>query len=80
MDTLLGMLIVGGGLGVLLTGFAWLARHVRRSGVGAQVMGPIDEAWNPGAHRWRQEIEVQEQRVLPSANADDHPRLGPRFR
>jgi hypothetical protein len=74
MDALLGLLIVGGGFGVLLLGFAWLARRVRRSGVGAQVMGPIDEAWNPGAHRWRQEIEIQEQRMMPSASAEDQPR------
>ncbi|MET7747770.1 hypothetical protein [Micromonospora sp. NPDC005367] len=76
MAALWGLSIVVGGLGVLLTGFAWLARRVRRSGVGAQIMGPIDEAWNPGAHRWRQEIEIQEQRMLPSTGADDQPRRG----
>jgi hypothetical protein len=74
VDALVGSSIALGGLGLLLTGFAWLARRVRRSGVGAQVMGPIDEAWNPGAHRSRLVIEVQEQRTMPSAGADDQPR------
>jgi hypothetical protein len=71
MDTVVALLIVVGSLGVILAGLAWLARRVRRSGAGAQLMGPIDQIYNPGAHRSRQEIQVQDQRMEAPSSADD---------
>jgi len=71
MDAVVALLIVIGSLVVILAGLVWLARRVRRSGVGARLMGPIDEVYNPGAHRSRQEIEVQEQRMEAPSSADD---------
>jgi hypothetical protein len=71
MDSVGALLIVVGGLAVILAGFVWIARRVRRSGVGARLMGPIDEVYNPGAFRSRQEIQVQEQRMEAPSSADD---------
>ncbi|WP_432902034.1 hypothetical protein ACQP1S_00675 [Micromonospora matsumotoense] len=63
MDAVVALLIVAGGLVVSLAGLGWFARRVRRSGVGGGLMGPIDEIYNPGAHRSRQEIQVQDERM-----------------
>jgi len=71
MDAVLALLIVIGSLAAILIGLIWLARRVRRSGVGARLMGPIDEIYNPGAHRSRQEIQVQDQRMEAPSSADD---------
>lgn len=70
MDALIGMLIVVGGLAAVLGGFVLLARRVRRIGVGGGLMGPIDEIYNPGAHRYREVIEIQASRAQPPATAD----------
>ena len=71
MDAVVALLIVVGSLVVILAGLVWLARRVRRSGVGARLMGPIDEIYNPGAHRSRQEIQIQDQRMEAPSSADD---------
>lgn len=71
MDAVVALLIVVGSLVVILAGLIWLARRVRRSGVGARLMGPIDEIYNPGAHRSRLEIHVQDQRMEAPSSADD---------
>ena len=54
---------------LIMWALVWLARRVRRTGKGANVMGPIDEIYNPSAHRWRPEIEIHEQRMAPQAGA-----------
>jgi len=71
MDAVVALLIVVGSFVVILAGLVWLARRVRRSGVGARLMGPIDEIYNPGAHRFRQEIQVQDQRMEAPSSADE---------
>ncbi|MGV9976655.1 hypothetical protein ACWDUH_03125 [Micromonospora wenchangensis] len=71
MDAVVALLMVVGSLVVILAGLVWLARRVRRSGVGAGLMGAIDEVYNPGAHRARQEIQVQHERVEAPSTADD---------
>ncbi|WBB78248.1 hypothetical protein O7606_18660 [Micromonospora sp. WMMD882] len=71
MEAVAALLIVVGSLAVILVGLTWLARRVRRSGVGARLMGPIDEIYNPGAHRARHEIQVQDERMEARASADD---------
>lgn len=48
---------VAGALG----GFLWLAARVRRSGVGAQLMGPIDQLYRPAAYQFHQESRLGEQ-------------------
>ncbi|WP_329017105.1 hypothetical protein OG271_11985 [Micromonospora rifamycinica] len=63
MDVIVALLIVVGSLAMILAGCAWLALRVRRSSVGARLIGPIDEIYHPGAHRSRQEIHMQDQRM-----------------
>jgi hypothetical protein len=53
-----------------LTGFVLLAKHMRRRGLGGALMGPIDEVWHPGAHRFRLEVETHEERAVPLPSAD----------
>jgi hypothetical protein len=73
MDAFLAMLVSGLILALILATLVWLARRVRRSGVGAQLMGPIDQVFNADGHRYRQVIEVQDQRMIAPSGADDQP-------
>lgn len=57
--------------GVMLWAFARFGSRVKRKGIGGGIMGPIDEAWHPSADRFRREIAVHEQRVLPPRPGDD---------
>lgn len=61
----IGGLVVAAGFALLLAGYWWLARRIRRAGVGGALMGPLDEVWNPGRHKFREVVEVQEQRMEP---------------
>ncbi|SBT50394.1 hypothetical protein [Micromonospora auratinigra] len=74
----MGVLLVLGGLAAVLGLLARLAARVRRRGVGGTVMGPFDEIWHPAAHRFRAEIQVHEERLvpLPSAEGPKPPRGG----
>ena len=72
MTLLLGLLGVATGLVVVLVPFVFLARRLRRSGTGARLMGPLDEVYNVGALRTREEQLVQEYRAAPRPAADDH--------
>jgi hypothetical protein len=65
------LLVVAIGLAAILYAFVWLARRVRRSGVGGGLMGPIDEIYHPTAHRFRYEIQVHEERMVPLPSARD---------
>ena len=49
-------------LAALLGGLAWLASRVRRSGVGREIMGPVDLMYRPHTHQINLEIQVQEER------------------
>jgi hypothetical protein len=54
-------------MGLLL----WLGIRLRRRGIGGQIMSPIDEIYHPAAHRFRQETQVQEERLAPRSGSDD---------
>ena len=69
-------LIVAAGLVAILCAFVWLARRVRRSGVGGGILGPLDEIYRPAAHHVRQEMQAHGERVVPLSSADDLPRRG----
>jgi hypothetical protein len=71
MTQILGVLGVALGLVVVLTPFVFLARRLRRSGTGARLMGPIDEIYNVGALKTRQEQQVSEYRASPRTSADN---------
>lgn len=78
MKDLVLVLAVVGALVACLAAFAWLARRVRRSGVGAAIAGPIDEIYRPTAHHVRADIRAQEERMVPLPPADDRlPSLEP---
>jgi hypothetical protein len=69
----LALLIVMAIFGVSLGGLAWLARRVRRRGVGGDysLMGPFDEMWNPAALRARIEVQVHDERAAPPPSPGD---------
>lgn len=71
MSNLLAFAVFLAALAALLGAFTWLAVRIRRRGVGGGIMGPIDELYNPGAHRSRLEIQVQDQRMTPRSSQGD---------
>lgn len=73
MTDVLGLLMVVAGFTAVLGGFVWLAARIRHRGLGGAVMGPIDEVYNPAAHRARLDVEIQHERPSPSPSADDQP-------
>jgi hypothetical protein len=70
----LPLLLIGAAIVAMLAGLPWLASRARRSGMGGAIMGPFDEIYHPAAHRFRAEIQVQEERMVPLPSADDQPR------
>ncbi|MFI6076104.1 hypothetical protein ACIA5C_31600 [Actinoplanes sp. NPDC051343] len=74
MTQVFGLLAVVAGLVVVLAPFVLLARRIRRSNAGARLMGPLDEIYNVGALKTRQEQQVMEYRAAPRPSADDGPR------
>lgn len=71
---LLVLLGLATAVAVSVGGFLWLAAKVRRSGVGAQLMGPIDQLYRPAAHQFHQESRLGELHTAPRPSADDQPR------
>jgi hypothetical protein len=56
-------------VGVLLlvpAGYAWLGRRARRRGIGGSLMAPLEEVWDPGAHRTNIEVQVIAERAAPA--------------
>ncbi|TYC23877.1 hypothetical protein FXF52_13405 [Micromonospora sp. MP36] len=70
----MAILLVVGCLAVVLSLLGWLASRVRRLGIGGDVMGPFDEIWHPAARRFRAEIQVYEERMVPLPAAGDRKR------
>jgi hypothetical protein len=71
MAQVFGVFAVAVGLMIVLGPFVLLARRIRRSGTGARLMGPLDEIYNVGALKTRQEQQVQEYRAAPRPSADE---------
>jgi hypothetical protein len=71
MDGLLAILTVFGGFAAVMGLLLWLGIRLRRRGIGGQIMSPIDEIYHPAAHRFRQETQVQEERLAPRSGSDD---------
>jgi hypothetical protein len=57
---------------LVLAGLPWLARRVRRRGVGGDVLGPFEEMWHPAAHRARMDSQIQEERRDETPSPDDY--------
>ena len=71
MPTFVAFLLVAGGFAAILAAFVLLAFRIRRHGLGGTLMGPLDEVYNPAAHRARFDIESHEERVSPLSSAGD---------
>jgi hypothetical protein len=50
---------------------AWLASRTRRSGVGREIMGPVDLIYRPHTHQINREIQVQEERLVAMPSPGD---------
>ncbi|MEV0455802.1 hypothetical protein [Catellatospora methionotrophica] len=61
-------------IATMLGGFVWLAARVRRSGVGAQIMGPIDQLYRPAAHQFHQESRLGGQHGALQLSSEPPPR------
>jgi len=73
MGQVLSVLGVVGGFAAIMAVLAVLRAHVRRRKLGG-LMNPVDEIFNPSAHRLRQETAIYEQRLMPVAPAEDQRR------
>ncbi|HEY5882811.1 MAG TPA: hypothetical protein VIU11_28150 [Nakamurella sp.] len=60
-------------IGVILAGLWWGARRSLGRAASGAVAGPFEEIWHPAAHRARVEIEIQDERISPDAQAGDPP-------
>lgn len=59
--------------GVALGGHVWLARRVRRHGMGGGVLGPFQDMYDPAAYRAQLATEIVHERKAPAPSADDKP-------
>jgi len=55
----------------LLGSLAWLASRARRTGVGREIMGPVDLMYRPHTHQINLEIQVQEERTVAVPSPGD---------
>jgi hypothetical protein len=70
------VLLALGGLAVLVgvpAGYARLGARARRRGIGGSVLAPLEEVWDPIAHRTNIEIQVQAEMEAPAPSPDDRP-------
>ncbi|MGY1806229.1 hypothetical protein ACI8AF_02560 [Blastococcus sp. SYSU D00669] len=74
----MGELVVGvGGATVLVgvpVGLALLGRRARRRGIPGSVLAPLEEIWDPVAHRTSIEVQVHAERQAPAPAPGDPPR------
>jgi hypothetical protein len=69
-------LLAVSGLAVLAgvpVGIWLLGRRARRRGIGGSVLAPLEEVWDPVAHRTNIEIQVQAEMEVPAPSPDDRP-------
>ena len=58
---------------VVLGGLWYAARRSRGRAASGAVTGPFEEIWHPAAHRARIEIQVKDERVVPTPQPGDPP-------
>jgi hypothetical protein len=68
------LLEVAGVLLLVPAGYAWLGRRARRRGIGGSLMAPLEEIWDPRAHRTHIEVQVLAERASPAPAPGDPPR------
>jgi hypothetical protein len=62
LAVIVSLLVVGG----VVAGLPLLAARARRRGGGASLLGPFEEMWHPAARRAHLEVEVAEERRVPT--------------
>jgi hypothetical protein len=62
-------------LPLFLAGFAWYAVRARRSGSGQSLLAPIEEIWDPIAHKTNIEIQIEAERSPEAPSPGDPPVL-----
>jgi hypothetical protein len=62
-------------LPLFLAGFAWYAVRARRSGSSQFLLAPIEEIWDPIAHKTNIEIQIEAQRSPETPSPGDPPVL-----
>lgn len=60
------------GFAAIMGGLALLASRARSRRIGGAFSGPLDEIYNPAAHRARIEIHEQAEHAAPRPSPDDH--------
>jgi len=58
-------------LPLFLAGFAWYAVRARRAGSGQSLLAPIEEMWDPIAHRTNIEIQIEAERTPETPSPGD---------
>jgi hypothetical protein len=67
-------LLAVSGLAVLAgvpVGIWLLGRRARRRGIGGSVLAPLEEVWDPVAHRTAVEVQVQAEQEAPAPSPGD---------
>ncbi|NGN66068.1 hypothetical protein G5C51_19485 [Streptomyces sp. A7024] len=84
MAAVLPYLLLSGGFAVVLCGFAWLGRRIRRRGVGgaaaAAGFAAWEEAFRTTSHAAYVEVQQQSKRKAPLESPDGDPRRRLRIR
>jgi hypothetical protein len=73
VDQVVLLLEVAGVLLLVPAGYAWLGIRARRRGIGGSVMAPLEEIWDPRAHRTHIEVQVLAEREAPAPAPGDPP-------
>lgn len=60
-----------GVVSLIMVALMLLGKRIRRRGVGGEFVGPTEEIFYPTALRYRREIQIQEERLVPAPPADD---------
>ncbi|AUI59081.1 hypothetical protein [Amycolatopsis sp. BJA-103] len=66
-------------LPLFLAGFAWYAVRARRCGVSQSLLAPIEEIWDPIAHKTNIEIQIEAERSPETPSPGDPPEMLSRF-
>ncbi|MFW3172445.1 hypothetical protein [Geodermatophilus sp. CPCC 206100] len=66
MDEVLLAVEVVAALVLVPAGYALLGRRARRRGIGGSLFAPLEEVWDPTAHRTNVEVSIQAESPAPA--------------
>ena len=67
-------------LALVIAAFPWIAARVRRRGIGAGLLEPIQDMWDPTVYREQLANQTQLERKAPAPAPDDPDDLATRSR